>query len=66
MPGFFSRPTFDPTAAERPVAPPMDAPMFPEYYAQETGVPRVDIQPESPCVRATADDFYRSQLTRGA
>eukprot|EP00959_Pyramimonas_sp_CCMP1952_P411748 8628490-Pyramimonas_sp.AAC.1 len=44
----------------------MDAPMFPGYYAQETGGLRVGSQPGSPCVRATADDFYQFQLTRGA
>eukprot|EP00959_Pyramimonas_sp_CCMP1952_P173441 3624660-Pyramimonas_sp.AAC.1 len=39
---------------------------FSDCYIQEIGVLRVGIQPESPCVRATADDVYRSQLTRGA
>eukprot|EP00959_Pyramimonas_sp_CCMP1952_P235045 4911557-Pyramimonas_sp.AAC.1 len=62
----FSHPTYDPTAAERPVAPQMDSPMFPGHYAQTTGVPRVGSQPENPCARATAVDFYRSQLTPGA
>eukprot|EP00959_Pyramimonas_sp_CCMP1952_P129360 2705143-Pyramimonas_sp.AAC.1 len=34
----------------------MDAPMFPDYYAQETGNPRVGSQPDNPY----------SQLTRGS
>eukprot|EP00959_Pyramimonas_sp_CCMP1952_P049376 1031500-Pyramimonas_sp.AAC.1 len=33
IPAFFSHPTYDPTAAERPVALLMDAPMFLDYYA---------------------------------
>eukprot|EP00959_Pyramimonas_sp_CCMP1952_P372888 7808623-Pyramimonas_sp.AAC.1 len=40
--------------------------MFPDYYAQTTGIPRVGGQPDNPCARATASDFYRSELTRGA
>eukprot|EP00959_Pyramimonas_sp_CCMP1952_P129933 2717259-Pyramimonas_sp.AAC.1 len=66
VPASFSHPACDPPAAERPTAPPMHAPVFRHYYAQETGVPRIGSQPDNPCVRATAGDFYLSQLTRGA
>eukprot|EP00959_Pyramimonas_sp_CCMP1952_P068837 1436657-Pyramimonas_sp.AAC.1 len=44
----------------------MDFPLYPDYHAQVTGNPRVGTQPENPHVRATADDFYQSQLTRGS
>eukprot|EP00959_Pyramimonas_sp_CCMP1952_P332775 6968572-Pyramimonas_sp.AAC.1 len=44
----------------------MDHPLFPDYHAQVSGTPRVGTQPENPYVRATADDFYKSQLTRGS
>eukprot|EP00959_Pyramimonas_sp_CCMP1952_P060999 1274281-Pyramimonas_sp.AAC.1 len=40
VPAFFSHPTYDPTAADGPTVSPIDAPMFPDYYAQETGNPR--------------------------
>eukprot|EP00959_Pyramimonas_sp_CCMP1952_P398032 8339859-Pyramimonas_sp.AAC.1 len=63
---FFSHPTCDPTAAERPTAPPMDFLLYPDYHAQVTGNPRVETQPENPHVRATADEFDQSQLTRGS
>eukprot|EP00959_Pyramimonas_sp_CCMP1952_P261110 5459332-Pyramimonas_sp.AAC.1 len=43
----------------------MDFPLHPDYHAQVTGSPRVGTQPENPYVRATADDFYQSHLTRG-
>eukprot|EP00959_Pyramimonas_sp_CCMP1952_P330398 6918194-Pyramimonas_sp.AAC.1 len=43
----------------------MDFPLYPDYHAQVTGNPRVGMQPEIPYVRATADDCYQSQLTRG-
>eukprot|EP00959_Pyramimonas_sp_CCMP1952_P454613 9470176-Pyramimonas_sp.AAC.1 len=66
VPAFFSHPTYNLTAAERPTAPPMDAPMFPDYYAQETGNPRAGSHPDNLYVRATADDCYQSQLTRGS
>eukprot|EP00959_Pyramimonas_sp_CCMP1952_P316218 6618416-Pyramimonas_sp.AAC.1 len=33
-PAFFSHPTCDPTAAERPAAPPMDFSLYPDYHAQ--------------------------------
>eukprot|EP00959_Pyramimonas_sp_CCMP1952_P073517 1536605-Pyramimonas_sp.AAC.1 len=41
IPAFFSHPIYGPTAAERPVAPRMYSPMFPDCYAQTTGAPRV-------------------------
>eukprot|EP00959_Pyramimonas_sp_CCMP1952_P175987 3677656-Pyramimonas_sp.AAC.1 len=44
----------------------MDFPLYPDYRAQVTGNPRVGRQPENPHVRATADDFDQSQLTRGS
>eukprot|EP00959_Pyramimonas_sp_CCMP1952_P135367 2832329-Pyramimonas_sp.AAC.1 len=44
----------------------MDHPFYPDYRAQVSGIPRVGTQPENPYVRATADDFYQSQLTRGS
>eukprot|EP00959_Pyramimonas_sp_CCMP1952_P029896 627267-Pyramimonas_sp.AAC.1 len=66
LPASFSHPTCDPTAAGRPTAPPMNFPLFLDYHAQVTGSPRVGTQPENPCARATADDFYQSQLTRGS
>eukprot|EP00959_Pyramimonas_sp_CCMP1952_P238881 4991964-Pyramimonas_sp.AAC.1 len=44
----------------------MNPAMFPDFYAQTTGAPPVWSQSGNPCVRATADDFHRSQLTRGA
>eukprot|EP00959_Pyramimonas_sp_CCMP1952_P184254 3852922-Pyramimonas_sp.AAC.1 len=66
IPAFFSHLTYDPTAANRPVAPHLDSAMFSDCYAQPTGVPRVGSQTENPHVRETADDLYRSQLTRGA
>eukprot|EP00959_Pyramimonas_sp_CCMP1952_P331743 6946640-Pyramimonas_sp.AAC.1 len=42
---FFSNPTYDPTAANRPVAPQMDSATFPDYDAQTTGADRVGSQP---------------------
>eukprot|EP00959_Pyramimonas_sp_CCMP1952_P154796 3238413-Pyramimonas_sp.AAC.1 len=66
VPAFFSHQTYDPTSADRPTAAPMDHSLFPDYHAQVSGIPRVGRQPENPCVRATADDFYLSQLTRGS
>eukprot|EP00959_Pyramimonas_sp_CCMP1952_P105444 2204319-Pyramimonas_sp.AAC.1 len=66
VPAFYRHPTCDPTAAERPAAPPMDFPLYPDYHAQVTGNARVGMQPESLYVRASADDFYQSQLTRGS
>eukprot|EP00959_Pyramimonas_sp_CCMP1952_P389050 8151479-Pyramimonas_sp.AAC.1 len=44
----------------------MDHPLYPDYHAQVSGISRVGTQPEKPYVRATADDFYQSQLTRGS
>eukprot|EP00959_Pyramimonas_sp_CCMP1952_P172182 3597489-Pyramimonas_sp.AAC.1 len=64
--GMVCHPTYDPTAADCPAAPPMDFPVYPDYYAQVTGNLRVGTLPENPYVRATADDFYQSQLTRGS
>eukprot|EP00959_Pyramimonas_sp_CCMP1952_P113138 2364921-Pyramimonas_sp.AAC.1 len=66
IPVFFSHPIYDPTAAERPVASQMDSPVFPDYHAQTTGIFRAGIRTENPRALATADDFYRPQLTRGA
>eukprot|EP00959_Pyramimonas_sp_CCMP1952_P082375 1721221-Pyramimonas_sp.AAC.1 len=63
VPAFFSHPTYDPTAADRPTAAPMDFPVYPDYHAQVSGNPRVGTQPENPHARATADDFYQSPLT---
>eukprot|EP00959_Pyramimonas_sp_CCMP1952_P131279 2744977-Pyramimonas_sp.AAC.1 len=34
VPAFFSHPTYDPAAADRPTAAPIDHPLFPDYYAQ--------------------------------
>eukprot|EP00959_Pyramimonas_sp_CCMP1952_P093493 1956644-Pyramimonas_sp.AAC.1 len=36
VPAFFIHPTCDPTAAERPTAPPMDFPSYAAYHAQVT------------------------------
>eukprot|EP00959_Pyramimonas_sp_CCMP1952_P089532 1872933-Pyramimonas_sp.AAC.1 len=66
VPACFSHPTCDPRAADRPTAAPMDYPVCPDYHAQVSGAPRVGTQPENPYVRATADDLYQSQLTRGS
>eukprot|EP00959_Pyramimonas_sp_CCMP1952_P242254 5063532-Pyramimonas_sp.AAC.1 len=47
VPAFLSHPTCDPTAAERPAAPPMDSSLFPDFHAQVTGKPRVGTQSEN-------------------
>eukprot|EP00959_Pyramimonas_sp_CCMP1952_P246831 5159005-Pyramimonas_sp.AAC.1 len=49
VPASFSHPTCDPTAAERPTAPPMDYPVYPDHHAQVTGNPRGNAAGESAC-----------------
>eukprot|EP00959_Pyramimonas_sp_CCMP1952_P254440 5314588-Pyramimonas_sp.AAC.1 len=47
----------------------MESAEFLDTYAQTTGAPRAPragSQPGNSYVRATADDFYRSQITKGA
>eukprot|EP00959_Pyramimonas_sp_CCMP1952_P418100 8759589-Pyramimonas_sp.AAC.1 len=44
----------------------MDYPFYLDYRARVSGTPRVGTQPGNPYARATADDFYQSQLTRGS